>query len=117
MSRFRWIRCAVVLLPALAGCGSPALDNRTVENLTALKGPDGEFACAEFIAYEEGKRGAADPCEEKRFDEKSLRNVSDACECLQGVADGAPGVLLESCHVMIDAFLAYEHAKSACGEE
>lgn len=117
MSRFRWIRCAVVLLPALAGCGSPALDSRTVESLTALKGPDGESACAEFIAYEEGKREAADPCGKRRFDERSVRNVTDACGCLQSVADGAPNVVLESCHVMIDAFLAYEHAKSACQEE
>jgi hypothetical protein len=115
MRRFRGLLAAAALA-AIAGCGSPALDAGTVEHLTALREPGGAAACDEYVVYEESKRDAADPCTRRRFDEKSLRNVRAACDCWR-TRPSDEELVEASCRVMIDAFLAYEHAKDPCPEE
>jgi hypothetical protein len=86
----------------------PLPDPLTVRHLEDVKvlPSDSLSACDEFVAYEEGKKASGS----ELYDEKSLRNVNNACDCMRG-AVGGDSVMVRACLTSIDGYLIYEHAK------
>jgi hypothetical protein len=95
----------LVTLVLIPGC--PPCDPMTMQNLKEIQAspPDSVTICERALAYEEGKKASGE-----KDDEKSLRNVKDACDCMKG-AIGGDSVLVNTCRASIEAFLVYESSK------
>jgi hypothetical protein len=103
-----------LVLPSLVACQVliascvPPPDPRTEEHLRLIKSLplDSVSTCERFVAYEEGKQVSKN----ELYDEKSLRNVRAACDCIKTAA-GKDSTVVKSCLTSIDAYIVYEQTK------